>query len=158
MCVGDVSYATPVCFHSSWIGASRAIYILWYVRHRLCCSQWDCMLKAKWMNEWFKLINSSVTLPESHCSQMTPLQIGEVLPSTATTAFPSDSFNWLVHTLQAIPLLFVLPQPHFHRTFVFYELLNRSLLKAEGEFNTINTVNASLCCQNKVLETTIQQT
>lgn len=60
-------------FHSAYIEAFCTIYAQWEVSHQQCCSQ--CVFK---LNDWMKLINSSVTLQESHCQQMTYLKVGGV--------------------------------------------------------------------------------
>lgn len=62
MYVGGVSNATPLFFHNAYIEAFCTIYTQWEVSYQKCYSQ--CVFK---LNDWMKLINSSVTLQESHC-------------------------------------------------------------------------------------------
>lgn len=82
-----------------------------YVAHSVTSSQ----RLREWMDGWMKMIQSRATV-EPHCSQM-PSKLVGFCPPQQHLHFP-----WLL----------VLPQPCFHKPFVFHELLHRFLPKAGG--------------------------
>lgn len=113
LCVSGVSYATLMCFQRTWMEGLCTIWEAIGYEYSNSSTQYNFKLKAN-----------------SHWSQMTLNQWGSasIIPPT----FPSVSFNWLMLTLQAIPLLLVLPQPIFYKPFVLVNYWTDSCQKQRG--------------------------